>query len=96
MNHQRRLHTLVSHVRGPAGPVTFGGSPVTSAVPAAVGPGGNVPVHFEVLSYAGTLTVTAIADPDHFCELGALAAALRAEFDLIIQLRVGEPSSRRP
>jgi hypothetical protein len=83
MNHQRRLHALVSRVRGPAEPVTFGGSPVISAIPAGVDPGGNLPVHFEVLSCAGTLTVTAIADPDHFRELGALAAALRAEFDLM-------------
>jgi hypothetical protein len=53
-------------------------------IPAGVGPGGNIPVYFEVLSYAATLTVTAIADPDHFPELGTLADALRAELDLII------------
>ena len=84
MDHQHRFHTLVSHVRGPAEPVTFGGCPITSAIPAGVGPGGNIPVYFEVLSYAGTLTVTAVADPDHFPELGALADALRAELDLVI------------
>jgi diacylglycerol O-acyltransferase / wax synthase len=83
MDHQHRFHTLVSHVRGPAEPVTFGGCPITSAIPAGVGPGGNIPVYFEVLSYAGTLTLTAIADPDHFPELGTLTDALRAELDLI-------------
>jgi diacylglycerol O-acyltransferase len=81
MNHQHRLHTLVSHVRGPAEHVTFGGSPVVAAIPVSVGQGGNVTVYFEVLSYAGTLAITAIADPDHFTRLGALTKALRAELD---------------
>ena len=85
MDHQHRFHTLVSHVRGPVEPVTFGGCPIISAIPAGVGPGGNIPVYFEVLSYAGTLTVTAITDPAQFPELAALTDALRAEFDLIIQ-----------
>jgi diacylglycerol O-acyltransferase / wax synthase len=84
MDHQHRFHTLVSHVRGPAKPVTLGGCRIISAIPAGVGPGGNIPVYFEVLSYAGTLTVTAIADPDHFPELGTLTDALRAELDLIV------------
>jgi diacylglycerol O-acyltransferase len=47
-------------------------------------------VYFEVLSYAGTLTVTAIADPDHFPEPGTLSDALRVEFDLIIH----DPAAR--
>jgi diacylglycerol O-acyltransferase / wax synthase len=83
MNHQHRFHTLVTHVRGPAGPAAFGGSPVTAAVPISVGPGGNVPVYFEVLSYTGTLTITATTDPDHFPHLDKLVGALRAELDLI-------------
>lgn len=83
MNHQHRFHTLVTHVRGPAAPVTFGGSRVTSAIPAGAGPGGNIPVYFEVLSYAGTLTLTATTDPDHFPDLDTLTVALRAEVDLI-------------
>jgi diacylglycerol O-acyltransferase / wax synthase len=84
MNHQHRFHTLVSHVRGPAEPVTLGGCRIISATPAGVGPGGNIPVYFEVLSYAGSLTVSAITDPDHFPELSTLTDALRAELDLII------------
>ena len=90
MDHQHRFHTLVSHVRGPVEPVTFGGCLITSAIPAGVGPGGNIPVYFEVLSYAGNLTVTAVADPDHFSELGPLSDALSAELDLIIH----DPSAR--
>jgi diacylglycerol O-acyltransferase / wax synthase len=85
MNHQHRFHTLVSHVRGPAVPVMFGGSPVTAAIPVGAGPGGNITAYFEVLSYAGTLTVTAIVDPGLVPDLGELTASLRAQFDLIIR-----------
>lgn len=83
MNHQHRFHTLVSHVRGPAEPVTFGGCPVSSAIPVGLGSGGNIPVYFEVLSYAGALTLTATVDPGHFGDLGALTDALHAELDLM-------------
>jgi diacylglycerol O-acyltransferase len=92
MNHQHRFHTLVSHVRGPAGPVTFGRSQVISAIPVSVAEGGNVTVYFGVLSYAGTLTLTAITDPDHFPDLDTLTDALRAELDLIIH----HPAPLRP
>ena len=84
MNRQHRFHTLVTHVRGPTQQVTFGGSPITSAVPVSVGPGGNIAVYFEVLSYAGALVITATVDPEHFSGLDALTAALGAEIDLIV------------
>jgi diacylglycerol O-acyltransferase / wax synthase len=93
MNHQRRFHTLITHVRGPTEPVTFGGSPITAAVPIGVGPGGNIPVYFEVLSYAGTLTITATTDPDHFPDLNTLIGALHAELDLITDPRAARPPS---
>ncbi len=84
MNHQHRFHTLVSHVRGPADRLTFGGSPISSAIPVGVAEGGNATVYFEVLSYAGTLTLAAIVDPDHFPDLDTLTEALGAELDLVI------------
>jgi diacylglycerol O-acyltransferase / wax synthase len=87
MNHQHRIHTLVSHVRGPAAPVTFGGCSVCSIIPVAVGESGNMTACFEVLSYAGTVAVTAITDPDHFPDSGALADALGSELDQIIHLQ---------
>ncbi|MEV0173542.1 wax ester/triacylglycerol synthase domain-containing protein [Streptomyces sp. NPDC050803] len=87
MNHQHRFHTLVTHVRGPAEQVAFGGIPVVCAVPVTVGDGGNVPVHFEVLSYAGTLTLAATADPDGFPELTELTEALSTELDLVTRYR---------
>jgi hypothetical protein len=83
MHHQHRLHSLVSHVRGPVEPLTFGGCPIVSAIPVSVGEAGNGTVYFQVLSYAGTVTISVLTDPDHFPELNALAGALRAELDLI-------------
>jgi WS/DGAT/MGAT family acyltransferase len=83
MNHQHRLHTLVTHVRGPAEPVMLGGHQVSSAIPVAVSDGWNVTVYFEVLSYAGVLTVSVIVDPDHGPDLDDLISRLQKEFDSI-------------
>ena len=83
MGRQRRFYTLVSYVRGPAEQVHFGGYPIAAAIPVAVGGMGNVTVYFEVFSYAGTLTVTAISDPDHFPDPQNLTVALRDEFALV-------------
>jgi WS/DGAT/MGAT family acyltransferase len=83
MNHQHRLHTLVTHVRGPAEPVMLGGHQVSSAIPVAVSDGGNVTVYFEVLSYAGVLTISVIVDPDYGPDLDDLISRLQKEFDAI-------------
>lgn len=80
MRHQHRTHTLVTHVRGPRDPVTFAGHTVTAAIPLSLGGTTNMTVHFTVLSYAGALTIAAIADSDHFPELDLLEQSLRAEF----------------
>jgi len=95
MNHQHRLHTLVSHVRGPADQLSFGGSPVLSAVPVSISRGGNITVYFEVLSYAGILTIAVIADAGHFRSLDDLTDALRAELGLIAASgsQAGRPAS---
>jgi diacylglycerol O-acyltransferase / wax synthase len=84
MNHQHRFHTLVTHVRGPVEAVTLGGHQVSAAIPVAVGEGGNMTVYFEVLSYAGVLTITVIVDPDHGPDLDDLTPLLQNELDLII------------
>jgi hypothetical protein len=84
MNHQHRFHTMISHLRGPDHPVTFGGHTIRSAIPLAVSDSGNQTIYFEVLSYAGTLAVTAFADPDHFGELDRFTALLRGHLEQII------------
>lgn len=40
---------------------------------------GNISVSFVCASYAGTLTVTIVADPDHVPDLSALITGLEAE-----------------
>jgi diacylglycerol O-acyltransferase len=89
MNHQRRLHTLVSNVRGPDRPLTLAGAPVAAIVPVSVGEAGNLTVNFVALSYAGTLTVTVTADPDRVPDLPVLAAALQAELDALTTAPAG-------
>ena len=84
MNHQRRFHTLVTHVRGPAEPLTLDGHPVTEAIPVAIGERGNMTVSFEVLSYAGMLTITVLVDPEHGPDLDDLTRSLQHELDSII------------
>jgi diacylglycerol O-acyltransferase / wax synthase len=84
MNHQRRFHTLVTHVRGPADPLTLDGHPVSEAIPIAIGERGNITVSFEVLSYAGMLTITVIADPEHGPDLDDMTRRLQHELDSII------------
>jgi hypothetical protein len=56
-----------------------------------LGEAGNATVCFEVLSYAGTVAVTAVADPDRFPDLAALAAALHDELDLVARAGAVQP-----
>jgi diacylglycerol O-acyltransferase / wax synthase len=86
MNHQHRFHTLVTHVRGPVEPVTLSGHRVNAAIPVAVAEGGNTTVYFEVLSYAGVLTISVIVDPDHGPALDDLIGGLRNELESIMAL----------
>jgi diacylglycerol O-acyltransferase / wax synthase len=83
MNHQRRLHTLVSNVHGPDRPLTLAGAPIESVIPVSVAEAGNLTVTFVALSYADTLTVTIIADPDRVPDLPVLTAALQTELDAL-------------
>jgi hypothetical protein len=64
--------------------VTLGGQQVSAAIPVGVGEGGNTTVYFEVLSYAGVLTITVIVDPDHGPDLADLTRLLQSELDSII------------
>ncbi|MCK8671374.1 wax ester/triacylglycerol synthase domain-containing protein [Rhodococcus sp. NPDC003382] len=62
IDHQRMVHTFVTNLRGPAEPVELAGFRVRSLVPLVVTPG-NAGVTFAVLSYAGELGITLVADP---------------------------------
>jgi diacylglycerol O-acyltransferase / wax synthase len=75
---QRFANTFVTNVRGPVLPVTVMGATVTDVIPIS-GVSGNAAVAFTVLSYAGVLAITVVADPDLVPELRELTAALRTE-----------------
>ncbi len=78
MNHQHLIHTFVTDLRGPDQPLTFNGAAVTDVIPITLTTG-NVTVAFGALSYAGTLTITVVADSGRVPDLPVLAAALQAE-----------------
>ena len=75
---QRLIHTFTSNVRGPAEPLTLIGCPITALLPLSAATG-NVTVAFAALSYAGTLAITLVADPEACPDLPALREALVAE-----------------
>ncbi len=75
VDHQRLVHTFETNLRGPQEPVHIAGRTVEEIVPIAVNPG-NVTVSFDVLSYAGGLVITAVADPDAVPDVDRLAGFL--------------------
>ncbi|HET6529454.1 MAG TPA: wax ester/triacylglycerol synthase domain-containing protein [Actinoplanes sp.] len=85
INRQRLVNTFVTNVPGPAEPFFFAGRRISDVI--AVSPiAGNVTVAFAALSYAGTLAVTVIADPDACPDLDLVAAALQRQFDELTRL----------
>ncbi|MEU6729810.1 WS/DGAT domain-containing protein [Nonomuraea wenchangensis] len=93
LRRQRRIHTLVSNVRGPDRPLTVAGAAVREIIPVAVAENGNVTVSFEILSYAGTVAITVIADPTGVPDLDELVAILNDELaglTLVSRLSAGE------
>lgn len=88
IDRQRLVHTFVTNVRGPDVQLRFLDAPIIDVVPIAVVTG-NVTVSFAVLSYAGTIDITVIADPDACPDLLALRDALQDELDHL----AGPPSS---
>lgn len=83
IDHQRLVHTFVTNVRGPSRPLAFGGCEVSRVVPVAVTPG-NTSVTFDVLSYAGSLGVTVVADPDALPDPAGLASRLETRLDELV------------
>ena len=80
LRRQRLIHTFATNLRGPAQSLTFAGAPVRAVIPVP-NTTGNVPVTFAAMSYAGTLWLTVLSDPDNLPDVGLLTAALRRELD---------------
>lgn len=85
VDRQRLIHTFVSNLRGPEQRLSIFGCPVTAIVPLSAATG-NVTVSFAVLSYAGRLTITLIADPDACPDLAALRGLLAEELAALAAL----------
>lgn len=83
VDHQRFVHTFETNMRGPHTPLTFAGRTIASLMSVAVNPG-NVGVSFDVLSYAGRLVVTVVADPAILPEQDDLTRILVDEFAALI------------
>ncbi|ANS28236.1 hypothetical protein R1CP_17750 [Rhodococcus opacus] len=84
VDRQRLVNSFLTNLPGPAGQVVIAGAPITGITPITV-TAGNVGVAFAALSYAGTLTVTIIVDPDVVPEVRELAAALHEQFRAAIE-----------
>ena len=82
VDRQRLVTTFVSNLRGPDVRLSFLTAPITDVI-AVSSISGNVTVAFAVLSYAGTLRVTVIADHHRFPDLPILAAYLQDQLDLL-------------
>jgi diacylglycerol O-acyltransferase / wax synthase len=90
VDRQRLVTTLVTNLRGPAVRLSFLTAPITDVIP--VSPiTGNVTVAFAVLSYAGKLVVTAIADPQHCPDLQVLVTQLQSELDSLATDHAARP-----
>ncbi len=83
LDRQRMINTFVTNLRGPTQPMRLLGAPVLDVV-IVNGTTGNVSVAFGVLSYAGALNVSVIADPGVCHEHDALTAALQQQLSSLI------------
>ena len=83
IDHQRLVNTFVTNVRGPSRAICFAGHEVSRIVPVAVTPG-NTSVTFDVLSYAGWLGVTVVADPDALPDPAQLAEKVACRLDELL------------
>jgi diacylglycerol O-acyltransferase / wax synthase len=78
VDRQRMVNVFVSNVRGPRSRLRLGGRTVTGLIPFGT-PAGNVAVTFAVLSYAGTLTITVVVDPDVVADPAPIATSIERE-----------------
>jgi diacylglycerol O-acyltransferase / wax synthase len=71
---QRLVNTFLTNVHGPAYELAILGTPIAAVVP--LSPiAGNVTVAFTAFSYAGTLSVTVVADHNRWPDARPIAAA---------------------
>jgi hypothetical protein len=86
IDRQRLVDTFETNLRGPVERLRLGGNSVLAVIPMAVNPG-NVGVSYDVLSYAGTLGVTVVADPGVVPDLDRLTGLLSEALERLCALR---------
>ena len=83
VEHQHLVHTFVTNLHGPDESLRFLDIEIEEIIALAAVPG-NVTASFAVLSYAGTLRITVMVDPEAWPEADDLRAAIQSEFDDLI------------
>ena len=86
VDHQHLVDTFETNLRGPVERLRLGGHSVRAVIPMAVSPG-NVGVSYDVLSYAGTLGITVVADPVVVPDLDRLTGLLSKALARLCALR---------
>ena len=94
INRQRLVNVFVTNLRGPAGRFSFAGAEIADVIP-ITDIAGNVTLSFGVMSYAGTLVVAVMADPDRHRDLAVLAGLLQSELDELPSAAAGESDGRQ-
>ncbi len=92
VDRQRLVTTFVTNLRGPEEQLSFLGTPITDVIPVSMITG-NITVAFAVLSYAGRLVVTVVADPAACPDLRLLVAELQSELDAMTANPRDEPGN---
>ena len=92
IDHQRLVNTFITNVRGPDHVLTLGGRRIGEIIPVAITPG-NVAVTFDILSYAGSVCITIVSDPDLVGDGSVLAGLLSEELHDLV---AGDGTSRPP
>jgi diacylglycerol O-acyltransferase / wax synthase len=82
VNRQRMVNVFETNLRGPDRHLAFAGNRIIGVLP--VTPiTGNMAISFAVMSYAGELTVTIVADPERQPDLATLTILLQQELDYL-------------
>ncbi len=78
--HQRYLNTFITNVPGPPAPLYLAGAPLLEVFP-VLAITGNMALGAAVMSYAGQLNLTAVADRDRCPDVGVFADGVRRALD---------------
>ena len=82
--HQRYLNIFITNVPGPPAPLYLAGVPLLEVFP-VLAITGNMALGAAVMSYAGQLNLTAVADRDHCPDVEVFAEGVRRALDDLAQ-----------